>query len=129
MRVITKDYIQNAAQEAGRGIKKVELLSGAWDGPYAVASVVIDNVRPDAEVHEHAADVWHVLKGSGKFILGGKLENVKEVRAGEFTASSIRGGIEYEVTDGDVVDIPAGVPHQIDAAGSRLEMLIIKING
>jgi|SRR3989344_8882905 len=129
MRVITKDYIQNAAQEAGRGIKKVELLSGAWDGPYAVASVVIDNVRPDAEVHEHAADVWHVLKGSGKFILGGKLENAKEVRAGEFTASSIRGGIEYEVTDGDVVDIPAGVPHQIDAAGSRLEMLIIKING
>ena len=129
MRVITKDYIQNAAQEAGRGIKKVELLSGAWDGPYAVASVVIDDVRPDAEVHEHAADVWHVLKGSGKFILGGKLENAKEVRAGEFTASSIRGGIEYEVTDGDVVDIPAGVPHQIDAAGSRLEMLIIKING
>ena len=129
MRVITKDYIQNAAQEAGRGIKKVELLSGAWDGPYAVASVVIDNVRPDAEVHEHAADVWHVLKGSGKFILGGKLENAKEVRAGEFTASSIRGGIEYEVTDGDVVDIRGGVRNKIDAAGSRLEMLIIKING
>src|SRR3989338_6605964 len=112
--IFDKNKLAEVVSAAPTGAKTVKLFSGAWDGPYAVASVVIDNVRPDAEVHEHAADVWHVLKGSGKFILGGKLENAKEVRAGEFTASSIRGGIEYEVTDVDVVDIPAGVPHQID---------------
>lgn len=114
---------------AGSRAKTVKLLSGSWDGPYAVASVVLDDVLPDAEMHEHAADIWFVRKGSAKFILGGELKNPVSLRKGEKTAASIAGGKEQEVAEGDVIDIPPGVPHQIDARGRRIELLIVKING
>lgn len=108
--------------------KTVKLLSGVWDGPYAVASVVFDNVMADAELHERAADIWIVQKGSAKFILGGELKNPVSLRTGEKTSASIAGGKEQEVAEGDVIDIPPGIPHQIDARGRRIELLIVKVN-
>ena len=126
--MITHQTIQKTAQGIGSGIKKVELLAGSWDGAYAVALVVIDDIMPDAEIHENAVDVWHVLKGRGKFILGGTLVEPKEVRQGEFTAAAIEDGSIHEVSEGDVIDIARGVLHQIDARGGRLEMCIVKIN-
>ena len=108
--------------------KTVKLLSGVWDGPYAVASVVFDNVMADAELHERAADIWIVQKGSAKFILGGELKNPVSWRTGEKTSASIAGGKEQEVAEGDVIDIPPGIPHQIDARGRRIELLIVKVN-
>ena len=109
-------------------VKTVKLLSGAWDEPYALACVVFDNVMADAELHERAADIWFVRKGSAKFILGGELKNPISLRKGEKTAASIAGGKEQEVAEGDVIDIPPGVPHQIDARGGRIELLIVKVN-
>ena len=108
--------------------KTIKLLLGAWDGPYALACVVFDNVMADAELHERAADIWIVQKGSAKFILGGELKNPVSLRTGEKTSASIAGGKEQEVAEGDVIDIPPGIPHQIDARGRRIELLIVKVN-
>lgn len=112
----------------GAGIKKSSLLSGSWGDSYAIATIVVDNIIPPAEVHKNAADVWIALKGKSSFILGGKLVKPTENSPGEFNAESISGGERREILPGDVVDIPAGIPHQIDARGSRAEFLIIKIN-
>jgi len=108
--------------------KTIKLLLGAWDGPYALACVVFDNVMADAELHERAADIWFVCKGGAKFILGGELKNSASLRKGEKTAASIAGGQEQKVVEGDIIDIPPGVPHQIDARGRRIELLIVKVN-
>ncbi len=91
-------------------------------------TVVVDNVLPKAEVHEKSADVWQVLKGEALFIISGELENKTLHKPNEWVADSIQGGREYSVKTGDVIDIPAGVPHQIDARGRRVELLIVKIN-
>ncbi len=107
--------------------KTVNLLSGAWDKRYAIAAIVIDGICPPAEVHQSAADIWLVLAGTGKFILGGKLVNQKEIKPGEFTGDSITNGQAKSVGPGSIIDIPSGVPHQIDARGSRLELLIVKV--
>lgn len=111
----------------GANIKKSSLQSGAWEGPYAVAAIVIDHVKPDAEVHEKASDVWVVLKGNGVFILGGALKDEKRTGDSELIGSAVEGGERFEVGPGDVIDIPPGVPHQVDALDSRLELLIVKI--
>lgn len=127
-KIITNGSIVETASGIEQNVKKAVLFSGAWDGKYAVATVVIDGLKPKAEVHKNAADVWRVLKGHGKFIMGGKLGSAEEIRFGEFSANGIAGGEEHEVSEGDIIDIPPGVPHQIDPQGGRIELLILKIN-
>lgn len=127
-RVIRKEKIEVACNSVEPSAKKSVLFSGAWDGKYAVAAVVIDGIKPKAEVHEHAADVWRVEKGTGKFVLGGTLVSPETVREGELVADAIEGGETFDVAPGDVIDIPPGVAHQIDATGGRIELLIIKVN-
>lgn len=127
-RILSGKDVDDITLKAPKGVKTVKLFSGAWDGPYAVASVVLDDVLPDAEVHEHAADVWFVQKGRAKFILGGEPQDKKMLRVGEWSASSISGGEIREISEGDIIDIPAGIPHQIDARGWRIEFIIVKVN-
>ncbi len=126
--VLEKDQIKKALQDMTGEGKKVTLLSGDWGGPYAVAVIAIEGVQPSAEVHEKSADVWCVLSGNATFILGGSLINAQEIREGEHTGDEIQGGTQMLVSDGDYIDIPPGIPHQIDARGERVELLIVKIN-
>lgn len=127
-KIITNGSLVEAAGGIEQSVKKAVLFSGAWDGKYAVATVVIDGLKPKAEVHNNAADIWRVLKGRGKFIMGGELEDAEEIMPGEFSADSIVGWKAHEVSEGDVIDVPPGVPHQIDPQGGRIVLLIIKIN-
>ncbi|MBI2096542.1 MAG: hypothetical protein HYT40_00040 [Candidatus Sungbacteria bacterium] len=126
-KVVKDTRLVEAFAELGANIKKSSLQSGSWDGPYAVAAIVIDHVRPDAEVHEKASDVWVVLKGNGVFILGGALKDEKRTGDNELTGTAVEGGECFEVGAGDVIDILPGVPHQVDALKGRLELLIIKV--
>lgn len=126
-KIINKQEILKIVEGLGKNLKKSVLLSGSWEGPYAIASVVFDNIMPKAELHERAVDVWHVLKGSGKFILGGQLNNPEKIAENEFTGDSIQEGEEFIVRAGDIIDIPAGIAHQVDAGGTRLETIIVKI--
>ncbi|MBI4160526.1 MAG: hypothetical protein HY506_01305 [Candidatus Yanofskybacteria bacterium] len=126
-RHINSKAVAATSAKAPSDQKTVSLLSGAWEKRYAVASIIIDNIRPPAEVHQGAADIWLVLAGQGKFILGGQLINQKEIKPGEFTGDSIVNGQVERVGPGSIIDIPSGVPHQIDARGSRLELIIVKV--
>lgn len=107
--------------------KHVIWLSEPAGQNYKTGIVVFNNILPDAEVHKVSADVWQVVEGSGVFILGGELENGIEKKPNEWVTESITGGERKEIMVGDIVDIPVGVPHQIDAQGKFLAMLIIKI--
>lgn len=122
-----KEVIESALATIPSNVKQSALLSGDWKGNYAVAAIVIDHVQPSAEVHMHAADVWIVKKGNPIFILGGTLDQPTEVRQGEYVSDGIVGGVELKTGPGDVVDIPAGTPHQVNAINQRTEFLIIKI--
>src|SRR3989338_6342018 len=126
-KVIKKEEFKNSTGSVGQNLKKSILLSGDWNGPYAIATIVVDGVVPKAEIHSKAVDVWHIIKGKGKFILGGSLVNPKKTSENEWVGDSIQNGEEFEVGKGDWVDTPPGVPHQINAKGERLEMMIIKI--
>lgn len=107
--------------------KHVIWLSEPEGQNYKIGLVVFNNVLPNAEVHKTSADVWHVIDGSGAFILGGELENGVEKKPNEWIAGSIQGGERKEISAGDVIDIPVAVPHQIDARRKFLAMIIVKI--
>jgi mannose-6-phosphate isomerase-like protein (cupin superfamily) len=69
--------------------------------------------------HGKITEVWVVRDGSGVVATGGTLVDAKPgATAGEFSGSSIRGGVEREIKAGDLVFIPPGVPHGIKQSQS-----------
>lgn len=66
-----------------------------------------------ALIHGKTTDVWVVREGSGTLVTGGTLVDAKTGASGDVSGASIRGGVERVIKVGDVVFIPAGVPHGI----------------
>ena len=108
--------------------KHVTLLAGDWSERYAVAVIVLNDVMPEAEIHETAADVFSVIEGAVTFTLGGSPVNDRIAKPGEHKAEGIAGGETFRAGVGDTVSIPRGVPHQMDTRGGRVVMLITKVN-
>ncbi|MCV2491941.1 heme-binding protein [Geodermatophilus sp. YIM 151500] len=65
-----------------------------------------------AEYHAAVVDVMRVVRGRAAVVTGGTLHAAREVAPGELRAESIDGGTAYELGEGDVLVVPAGVPHQ-----------------
>lgn len=63
------------------------------------------------EVHVKERDVFYVVDGEATVVAGGTLVNPRETRPGQMTGTSIEGGETYHLTKGDVMTIPAGMPH------------------
>jgi mannose-6-phosphate isomerase-like protein (cupin superfamily) len=82
------------------------------------------------EWHETQADVFFVQSGSATLIVGGKLINAETVAPHEKRNGTIEGGVRRKLSPGDVVRIPAQVPHQIVLDGApEFDYFVIKIKG
>jgi mannose-6-phosphate isomerase-like protein (cupin superfamily) len=66
-----------------------------------------------AELHEHEADVFVVERGGATLLSGGKIVKGHTEKPGEIRGSSIEGGQRHALNVGDIVHIPAGVPHEV----------------
>ncbi|HEX3684700.1 MAG TPA: hypothetical protein VHU83_19335 [Bryobacteraceae bacterium] len=83
-----------------------------------------------AEVHEHEADFFVIEGGDATLVTGGKIVNGHTEKAGEIRGSSIEGGERHRVAVGDIIHIPAGVPHQLlIAKGKPFTYFVIKVTG
>ena len=81
-----------------------------------------------SEVHEKFADFVIVQSGEGAILVGGVSKNAKPTTAGETRGDGVEGGTKYQLTPGDVLFIPAGVPHQmIVETGKELNAMVIKV--
>jgi mannose-6-phosphate isomerase-like protein (cupin superfamily) len=81
-----------------------------------------------AEVHENIADLFYVLEGRATMVTGGTVAGAKTINPGEIRGDSIEGGARQEMRAGDVLHVPAGLPHQILVAGENsITSLVFKI--
>jgi uncharacterized RmlC-like cupin family protein len=67
----------------------------------------------EAEVHDTQVDVIFVTSGEGTLIIGGTVVDGKTTAPGEIRGKSIKGGIARKMAPGDVIHIPAKLPHQM----------------
>lgn len=67
----------------------------------------------EAEVHDTQVDVIFVTSGEGTLIIGGTVVDPKTTAPGEIRGKSITGGIARKMAPGDVIHIPAKLPHQM----------------
>ncbi len=80
----------------------------------------------DAEVHTTLNDTIIIERGTGKFRVGGTISGNREVRPTEWRGGEMTGWREYSVSPGDLLVIPAGVPHQAIVTSGTLLYLAIK---
>jgi mannose-6-phosphate isomerase-like protein (cupin superfamily) len=81
-----------------------------------------------AEIHAHYDDIFFVTGGSAKLVTGGNVIHAKTDGEGETKGSGIENGKSETIAKGDVVHIPAGLPHQlILAPGSAYSSIVIKV--
>ena len=64
-----------------------------------------------AEIHTKDADIVYVLDGAATLITGGTPIHVKPIAADELRGERIDGGETRQLAKGDVIIVPAGVPH------------------
>jgi mannose-6-phosphate isomerase-like protein (cupin superfamily) len=100
------------------------VVSGGYrTGPYEPA-----NYRPAVEVHTNEADLFYVIEGRATQVLGGSVLGGKETAPGQIRGSTIQGGQTYQVGKGDVMWVPAGVPHWFPEIPEPLSYLLVKVS-
>jgi len=82
------------------------------------------------EWHETQVDVFFVQSGSATLVVGGTLLSGETVAPHEKRNGTIQGGTRQKLSAGDVVRIPARVPHQLVLDGAHeFTYLVIKVKG
>jgi len=66
-----------------------------------------------SEIHKHFDDLMIVQQGSATLVTGGTIIDPKTDSDGETRGSGIKDGKSQAITIGDIVIVPAGVPHQL----------------
>jgi mannose-6-phosphate isomerase-like protein (cupin superfamily) len=83
----------------------------------------------EAEVHELLADIFVVQSGQATLLVGGAVIGGKNTGPGEIRGSGIKGGEKRQLAAGDMVHIPAGMPHQVTLEkGRQLTYVIVKVS-
>ena len=86
------------------------------------------NKSGKAELHEKFADFYFVVDGKATLVSGGQMVNGKPTAPGEVRGDSITDGKETKLKKGDIVHIPANIPHQLMLAnGDTFQYFIIKV--
>jgi len=94
-----------------------------------VAAIEIWKKPGRPAVHPAEAEYAIVLEGAGTLVSGGTLADPATRNPGLVEGSRIEGGTTRTLGPGDVILVPAGVPHWFGIAGDRLVLLGIKLPG
>lgn len=80
------------------------------------------------EQHDAIIDIVMVQSGAGTLVLGGTMVGKRGTNAGEWVGTRLDGGDRHPLGPGDIVHIPAGIPHSfLVAPGSHITYVLLKI--
>ncbi len=94
-----------------------------------VAAIEIWKKSGRPAVHPAEAEYAIVLEGAGTLVSGGTMADTKTSNSSLVEGSRIENGTTRTLGPGDVILIPAGVPHWFGITGDRLILLGIKLPG
>ena len=105
----------SAAQLAAQVAHPVKGIAGNQflNGPGSIVYILRRDKTGEAEVHMAFNDIYVVESGHAKITVGGKVTGNRETIPTEWLGGDISGGTDYSLATGDVLFIPAGVPHKV----------------
>ena len=79
-----------------------------------------------AEIHTKDADIVYVLAGTATLVTGGTAVDAKTTEPDELRGTSISGGASQQLKKGDVIVVPAGVPHWFKEVSNPFLYYVVK---
>jgi mannose-6-phosphate isomerase-like protein (cupin superfamily) len=79
------------------------------------------------EVHDKETDVIYVVEGDATFVTGGTMIGGKVTKAGQSQGTDIKGGDTRQLSKGDVIVVPAGVPHWFKEVPHSISYYVVKV--
>lgn len=85
------------------------------------------NAAGQVEMHEKETDILYVTDGEATFVTGGTMAGGKKTGAGQWRGTDITGGQTHHLTKGDVITIPAGMPHWFKEVPKSVSYFVVKV--
>ncbi len=82
-------------------------------GKNSIGMIIHREADGEAEIHETQNDLFVVQRGTATIVLGGEAQEAKLTAPHEWRGPSIKGGVRKPLRAGDVLYIPAKLPHQL----------------
>ena len=99
-------------------------------GPAATVLIARRTADGEVEVHTKLADELIMREGHARIRVGGTAAGQRQTAPDEFRGGTITGGTVYDLSPGDVIYIPVGMPHQmLVAPGGSITYLATKFPG
>lgn len=115
-------HLQEQAAEKGSASEKLEIY------PHHYTMLAFRNRSGGGEAHQNYADVFFILDGRATLVTGGEVVEPKSTGPGETLGASVKGGSRQDLKAGDVVHIPASMPHQMVLAdGDTVTYFVVKV--
>ena len=80
-----------------------------------------------AEVHATETDTFYILEGSATLVTGGVVVDARSEGPNEIRGTGIQGGEIHQVSKGDVVVIPKGMPHWFKEVQAPMLYYTVKV--
>jgi mannose-6-phosphate isomerase-like protein (cupin superfamily) len=114
---IGHDKVAQALAKGGDLVKAPDLtvLGSYRNGPGQV------------EVHDKETDVFYIIAGNATFVTGGTMVGGKTTGPGQTRGTDIQGGQTHHLNKGDVIVIPAGIPHWFKEVPTSINYYVVKV--
>jgi mannose-6-phosphate isomerase-like protein (cupin superfamily) len=79
------------------------------------------------EIHAKETDIFYVTDGEATIVTGGTMVGGRQTAPNQLRGSDVKGGESRHLTKGDVIVIPAGVPHWFKDVSPSINYLTVKV--
>ena len=114
---IEHQKVAAALQQGGTLLKASDLI--------VMGAHRAENGKP--EWHEKQTDVFYIVDGEATFVTGGELVGSQTISPGQRIGTDIRGGESRHLSQGDVIVIPAGIPHWFKEVPVSVSYYVLKV--
>ena len=81
----------------------------------------------EVEIHARDTDIFYILEGTATFVTGGTALEPRVTGDGESRAKQIVGGHAQSLAKGDIIVIPAGIPHWFKEVNGTFLYYMVKV--
>lgn len=113
-------------QNVSAGFAKGGYLYPRGSGNFSVMTARRDKAG-QVELHTRDTDIIYVVDGSATFVTSGKIVQSKQIAPDEIRAPNMEGGTVRHISKGDVLVIPAGVPHWFKEVPAPVLYYVVKV--
>jgi len=79
------------------------------------------------EVHDKETDILYIMEGQATLVTGGTMVGGRQTAPGQHRGTDVQGGETRRLQKGDVIVIPAGIPHWFKEVSPTVNYFTVKV--